>query len=224
MRCNEEMAGRETKVAAVPNDGALAGQERGAREVRPGPGNRSFAAQPRRYAQSLTRDVAAGDDLVRECVARALAKLHLWTAGTDLRAWLFTIMRNQYVSQVRRASREGAMVEWSDCSPTLTCAPRQIGQLELRDLERAITLLPEEQRTAVLFVGLTGRTYDEIASDCVVPVGTVRSRLSRGRRALRELTGVSPSQQSIAGGLPDISQNPYRGQIVKSDPRLPILR
>ena len=90
------------------------------------------------------------------------------------------------------------MIEWGDCSPALTCAPRQIAQLELRDLERAITLLPEEQRIAVLLVGLTGRTYDEIASDCAVPVGTVRSRLSRGRRALRELTGVAPAPQRCA--------------------------
>jgi RNA polymerase sigma-70 factor, ECF subfamily len=160
MRCNEEMAGRETKVAAVPNDGAVAGQERGAPKSALDRGIEALLPNLRWYAQSLTHDVAAGDDLVQECVARALAKLHLWTAGTDLRAWLFTIMRNQYVSQVRRASREGALVEWSDCSPTLTCAPRQIAQLDLRDLERAITLLPEEQRIAVLFVGLTGRTYD----------------------------------------------------------------
>jgi len=224
MRGNEEMAGRETKVAAVPNDGAVAGQERGAAKSALDREIEALLPNLRRYAQSLTRDVAAGDDLVQECVARALAKLHLWTADTDLRAWLFTIMHNQYVSQVRRASREGAMVEWSDCSPTLTCAPRQIAQLELRDLERAITLLPEEQRIAVLFVGLTGRTYDEIASDCAVPVGTVRSRLSRGRRALPELTGVAPSQQRIPAGCQRSAKTSTRGQIVKFGPCVPIVR
>ena len=200
MRCNEEMAGRKTKVAAVPNDGAVAGQEGRAAKAVLDREIEALLPNLRRYARSLTHDVTAADDLVQECVARALARLHLWTAGTDLRAWLFTIMHNQYVSQVRRASREGTMVEWSDCSPTLTCAPRQIAQLELRDLERAITLLPEEQRIAVLLVGLTRRTYDEIASDCDVPVGTIRSRLSRGRRTLRTLTEVAPSGQRIAAG------------------------
>ena len=198
MRCNEEMAGRKTKVAAVPNDGAVAGQEGRAAKAVLDREIEALLPNLRRYARSLARDLAAGDDLVQECIARALARLHLWTAGTDLRAWLFTIMHNQYVSQLRRASREGTMIEWGDCSPALTCAPRQIAQLELRDLERAITLLPEEQRIAVLFVGLTGRTYDEIASDCDVQVGTIRSRLSRGRRTLRELTGVAPAPQRCA--------------------------
>jgi RNA polymerase sigma-70 factor (ECF subfamily) len=200
MRSNEEMAGRETNIAAAPNDDAVASRECGAVKAVLDRGIEDLLPNLRRYARSLTRDVAAGDDLVQECVARALANLHLWTAGTDLRAWLFTILHNQYVSQVRRASREGTMVEWSDCSANLTCAPRQIAQLELRELERAITLLPREQRVVVLLVGLTRRTYDEIASDCDVPVGTIRSRLSRGRRTLRKLTGVAPSQQRIAAG------------------------
>jgi len=192
------MTARGTKAAAVANDDAVAGQEPGAVKAVLDRDIEALLPNLRRYARSLTHDVTAGDDLVQECVARALAKLHLWTAGTDLRAWLFTIMHNQYVSQVRRAGRERMMVEWSDCAPTLTCAPRQIGQLELRDLERAITLLPVEQRLPVLLVGLTGKTYDEIASDCAVPVGTIRSRLSRGRRTLRELTGVAPSPQRVA--------------------------
>jgi RNA polymerase sigma-70 factor, ECF subfamily len=208
MRYNEEMSGRETKAAAVPNDNDVAGQEGRAAKAVLDREIEALLPNLRRYARSLARDLAAGDDLVQECVARALAKLDLWTAGTDLRAWLFTILHNQYVSQVRRASREGTMVEWSDCSPTLTCAPRQIAQLELRDLERAITLLPEEQRSAVLLVGLTGRTYDEIASDCAVPVGTIRSRLSRGRRALRELTGVVPSPQRIAAVCQTMGKTP----------------
>jgi len=200
MRSNEEMRGRETGAAAVPIDDAVAGQERGAAKAVLDGHIEALLPNLRRYARSLTHDVTAGDDLVQECVARALANLHLWTAGTDLRAWLFTILHNQYVSQVRRASRQGAMVEWSDCSPALTCAPQQIAQLELRELARAITLLPQEQRIAVLLVGLTRKTYDEIALDCDVPVGTIRSRLSRGRRTLRKLTGAVPSQRRIPAG------------------------
>ncbi|MGC2198648.1 MAG: sigma-70 family RNA polymerase sigma factor [Stellaceae bacterium] len=150
----------------------------------------------RRYALILTRDAAAADDLVQECVARGIAKIHLWTAGTDLRAWLFMILHNQYVSHNRRATREGSTVEWIDSAPGLTCAPQQIAQLELRELEQAIRSLPKEQRNAVLLVGLTRATYEEIAIACDVPVGTIRSRLSRGRQTLRKLMGAAPPRHS----------------------------
>ena len=96
----------------------------------------------RRYARALARDVAAADDLVQDCLARALGKLHLWQDGTDLRAWLFTILHNQYVNQVRRSVREGAAVGLSETEPLLTRAPHQGKRLELRDLERAIRKLP----------------------------------------------------------------------------------
>ena len=88
----------------------------------------------RRYARALARDVAAADDLVQDCLTRALGKLHLWQEGTDLRAWLFTILHNQYVNQVRRAVREGAAVGLSETEPMLTRAPHQGKRLELRDL------------------------------------------------------------------------------------------
>lgn len=143
----------------------------------------------RRYARALTRDMVAADDLVQDCLTRALGKLHLWQRGTDLRAWLFTILHNQYVNYVRRSVREGAMVGLSDTEPLLTRAPLQGLRLELRDLERAIAKLPEEQRSAILLVGLEGMRYEEVAAVLDVPVGTVRSRLSRGREALRRLMG-----------------------------------
>src|SRR5271163_798068 len=93
----------------------------------------------RRYARALTREPVAADDLVQDCLARALGKLHLWQEGTDLRAWLFTILHNQYVNQVRRAIREGAPVGLSETEPMLVRAPPDQGtRLELRDLERAI--------------------------------------------------------------------------------------
>jgi RNA polymerase sigma-70 factor, ECF subfamily len=198
MRSNEEMVRQETRAVAVPNDGAVAGRECGAAKAVLDRYIEALLPNLRRYARSLTHDASAGDDLVQECVARALANLHLWTAGTDLRAWLFTILHNQYVSQVRRARREGTMVEWSECSPTLTCAPGQIEHLEIRDLVRALTSLPEEQRTAVLMIGLTKGDYYEVASACKVPVGTIRSRLSRGRKTLRALMSVAPLEPHIA--------------------------
>lgn len=146
----------------------------------------------RRYARALTRDVVAADDLVQDCLTRALGKLHLWQRGTDLRAWLFTILHNQYVNYVRRSVREGVMVGLNDTEPFLTRAPQQGQRLELRDLERAMAKLPEEQRSAILLVGLEGMRYEEVAAVLDVPVGTVRSRLSRGREALRRLMGSDP--------------------------------
>src|SRR5438552_13899646 len=146
----------------------------------------------RRYARALTRDVVIADDLVQDCLTRALDKLHLWREGTDLRAWLFTILHNQYVNHIRRAVREGAMVGLSDSEPLLSRAPQQGKRLELRDLERAIAKLPDEQRSVILLVGLEGMRYEEVAAVLDVPVGTIRSRLSRGREMLRQFMGMIP--------------------------------
>jgi hypothetical protein len=90
--------------------------------------------------------------------------------------------------------REGAAVGLSDNEPLLTRAPHQGQRLELRDLERAIAKLPEEQRSAILLVGLEGMRYEEVAAVLDVPVGTIRSRLSRGREALRKLVGAEPDE------------------------------
>ena len=152
----------------------------------------------RRYARALTRDITAADDLVQDCLTRALSKVHLWQEGTDLRAWLFTILHNQYVNHVRRAVREGAAVALSDTEPLLTSAPNQGKRLELRDLERAIAKLPDEQRSVLLLVGLEGMRYEEVASVLDVPVGTIRSRLSRGREMLRQLMGMIPEREPEA--------------------------
>jgi len=150
----------------------------------------------RRYARVLARDVAGADDLVQDCLTRALEKLHLWQEGTDLRAWLFTILHNQYVNHVRRAVREGAPVGLSESEPMLAQMPRQGKRLELRDLERALAKLPDDQRSVILLVGLEGMRYEEVAEILDIPVGTVRSRLSRGRDALRRLMGIVPDRQA----------------------------
>ncbi len=141
----------------------------------------------RRYARALTRDAALADDLVQNCLVRALAKQHLWQVGTDLRAWLFTILHNQHVNDVRRSVREGVAVPVEDAAPTLTVSDKAEVSLQLRDLDRAIAELPAEQRQVILLVGLEGMRYDEAASVLGIPIGTVRSRLSRGRESLREL-------------------------------------
>ena len=149
-----------------------------------------------RYARTLTRDVGAADELVQDCLGHALGKLHLWEKGTDLRAWLFTILHNRHVSLVRRAARERAGIELQKYRPRPTLAPDQVTRLEFRDLQRAFAKLPEEQRSAILLVGLEGMRYDEAASVANVPVGTVRSRVARGRESLRVLTGLFPRRHS----------------------------
>jgi len=141
----------------------------------------------RRYARALTRDVSRADDLVQSCLTRAIAKQHLWQPGTDLRAWLFTILHNQHVNDVRRSVREGISVPVEDMAPVLTVQSNATAVLQLRDLEAAIAKLPQEQRQVILLVGLEGMRYEEVADILGVPVGTVRSRLSRGRDQLRRL-------------------------------------
>jgi RNA polymerase sigma-70 factor (ECF subfamily) len=144
----------------------------------------------RRYARALTRDLTRADDLVQSCLTRAVAKQHLWQPGTDLRAWLFTLLHNQHVNYVRRAVREGNSVSIEDAAPLLTVQPNAIDALQLRDLERALGKLAPEQRQVILLVGLEGISYEEVASILDIPVGTVRSRLSRGRDQLRILMGT----------------------------------
>lgn len=144
----------------------------------------------RRYARALARDVVAADDLVQECLVRALAKLHLWQEGTNLRAWLVTILHNQHVNNIRRTMRSGRTVELSDAEPLLSRPADQDKRLELRDFERALAQLPEVQRTLIILVGLEGMPYQEAGALLGMPVGTVRSRISRGRDALRRLMGA----------------------------------
>jgi RNA polymerase sigma-70 factor, ECF subfamily len=172
----------------------------------------------RRYARALTRDVVTADDLVQDCLTRALGKLHLWQEGSDLRAWLFTILHNQYVNHIRRAVREGVSVGLNESEPLLSRTPQQGKRLELRDLARAIGKLPEEQRLVVLLIGLEGMRYEEVAAVLGVPVGTVRSRLSRGRDALRKLTGSVPEPVRVTGsGASSWAMRPLNGVVLRSE-------
>ena len=150
----------------------------------------------RRYARALTRDVTRADDLVQSCLTRAVAKQHLWQYGTDLRAWLFTILHNQYVNDVRRSVREADTIELSE-APQLTVQSNAIASLELRDLETALGKLQPEQREVILLVGLEGMAYEEVAAVLEIPVGTVRSRLSRGRDQLRLLMGMEAKNERL---------------------------
>lgn len=162
----------------------------------------------KRYARRLTHDEADAEDLVQDCVTRALANLHLWKPGTDMRAWLFTILHNRYIDEVGRATRRGRNVVWEESSRTSICLPNQIEYLGCLDLERAVMSLSDEQRSVLLLVGLSAWNYGQIASACNLPVGTVRSRLSCGRAALRELAGITaeqrpPTRTTRHGSLPE---------------------
>lgn len=139
----------------------------------------------RRYAKVLTRDRAAADDLVQSCLVRALAKESLWEPGTDLRAWLFTIMHHLHVNELRRSSREqgyAAMV----LPLASTAQPDPGSRLEIRDLGRAIDKLPKQQNRVLMLVGVDGLDYAAAATLLGVPTGTVRSRLGRARESLRK--------------------------------------
>jgi RNA polymerase sigma-70 factor, ECF subfamily len=143
----------------------------------------------RRYARALTRNASRADDLVQDCLYRAIRKRHLFQPDTNLRAWLFTILHHQHVNDVRSGLREGTTVPVEAVAETLGEPATQGSSLHLRDLDQAMARLPEEQRQVVLLVGLEGLRYEEVARILDVPVGTVRSRLSRAREALRHWLG-----------------------------------
>jgi RNA polymerase sigma factor (sigma-70 family) len=146
----------------------------------------------RRYARALTGDPWAADDLVQDTLERACTKWRLWTVGTDLRAWLFTLMHNLHVSGLRQTQRRagtGTRVDPDDVAAELV-APDAAQDLAL-DLQRCLLRLPEEQRAVLLLVSLEDMSYDQVARITGSPVGTVMSRLSRARTRLHALMNAA---------------------------------
>lgn len=138
----------------------------------------------RRYARALTGDAGSADDLVQDTLERALAKLDLWQPGSDLRAWLFTLMHNLFVNQIRvRRPQETAI----DDAPDQPVSGGQLEALVARDIHAALGRLPEAQREVLLLVGLEQFGYAEAAQVLGVPIGTVMSRLARAREHMRQL-------------------------------------
>ncbi len=140
----------------------------------------------RRYARTLTGDAWAADDLVQDTLERACERWQLWTTGSDLRAWLFTVMHNLFVDGARRALRQQHHRVDVDDVPDELVAPARMPEHAL-DLQRCLMRLPQEQREVLLLVSVQDLGYEEVARITGVPVGTVMSRLSRGRSRLREL-------------------------------------
>lgn len=142
----------------------------------------------RRYARALTGDAWAADDLVQDTLERACDKWRFWAAGSNLRAWLFTLMHNLFANQMRRSAsqaRAGLEVDLEDVGDEL--AQQQAAPEVALDLQRCLMRLPEDQRAVLLLVTLEDMAYAEVAQVLQVPIGTVMSRLSRARCRLREL-------------------------------------
>lgn len=141
----------------------------------------------RRYARALLRDRDAADDLVQECLTRAMGRLHAWRPDGSMRGWLFTILHNLHANQVRQQGRSPDIRSDTDGVERETAPAGPDSGLAVRDLAVALEQLSVEQRSTILLVGLEGLTYKEAASVTGVPVGTVMSRLARGRERLREI-------------------------------------
>lgn len=140
----------------------------------------------RAFAISLTRNGDRADDLVQETILRAWAKNRMFVRGTNLNAWLFTILRNAYYSEYRKRARE-VKDDGGISAARLTSLPAQQDRLNLQDLWSALDRIPVEQREALILVGAESLSYDEAAAICGCAVGTVKSRVNRGRNRLAEL-------------------------------------
>ena len=148
----------------------------------------------RRYARALVGERAAADDLVQDTLERAWAKFHLYRRGTDLRAWLFTVMHNVHVNKVRSSRPLDPLDE--ELPQLAQRAPQGDALLE-RDLDRSIALLPAEQRAVLLLVTLEEMSYEEVARTLGIPAGTVMSRLSRAREKLRVMMHGQPASSRL---------------------------
>jgi RNA polymerase sigma-70 factor (ECF subfamily) len=143
----------------------------------------------RRYARALTRNIDRADDLVQDCIERAIARRGLFQPRGPLRPWLFTILVNLYRNSLRAERRHGTPLDL-DAVPELAVPAPQPGNLALAELARAIETLPLDQKEALLLVTLEGLAYAEAAAILGIPTGTLMSRLGRARAALRTLTGT----------------------------------
>ena len=160
----------------------------------------------RAFALSLTHDVSKAEDLVQETVLRAITHQDSFVAGTNLQAWLFTILRNLFFSANRRTRRE---VEDADgaFAATLISLPDQEDRIVVQDLDAALATLPLEQREAILLIGAEGLSYEETAEALGVKVGTIKSRLNRARNRLAELMGLA-GEDGIGGSRGPHTQSP----------------
>ncbi len=147
----------------------------------------------RAFAISLTRNKAIADDMVQDTIVKAWTNIDKFQAGTNMRAWLFTILRNSYYSNRRKAKREVADVD-GVFTDSMAEKPAHDGRLQMRDFKVAFAQLPDEQRETLILVGASGFSYEEAAEMCGVAVGTIKSRANRGRKRLAELMHLEDGQ------------------------------
>ena len=140
----------------------------------------------RAFALSLTRNSSAADDLVQDTIEKAWTNIEKFQPGTNMRAWLFTIQRNTFYSDRRKAKFEVPDVD-GQFAAGLSEKPAHDGRLAFNDFKVAFAKLPDEQREALMLVGASGFSYEEAADMCKCAVGTIKSRANRGRRRLAEL-------------------------------------
>ncbi len=153
-------------------------------------GAKAIAVIPRlrRYARALTGDAMQADDLVQDTLERALNKSHLWRPGSDLRAWMFTVMHNVFINQVRtRPPEAGNALDAEALDVPARSSP--VDMLEVADIDAVIRRLPGEQREVLLLVAIEQLSYGEAARVLDIPVGTVMSRLHRARERVRVMLG-----------------------------------
>ena len=140
----------------------------------------------RAFARSLTRNTAAADDLVQDTVVKAWSNIDKFQAGTNMRAWLFTILRNTFYSSKRKHKREVEDID-GEMAERLSEKPAHDGRLAMNDFAEAFAHLPDEQREALLLIGASGFSYEEAADMCDCAVGTIKSRVNRARKRLTEM-------------------------------------
>ncbi len=148
----------------------------------------------RAFAISLSGSPDRADDLVQEALVKAWANMASYTPGTNLRAWLFTILRNVFYSQYRKKKREVEDVD-DRMAGRLASAPDQISHLEFEDFRLALQKLPADQREALILIGATGLSYEEAAEVCDCAVGTIKSRVNRARTRLAQLLGLETADE-----------------------------
>jgi RNA polymerase sigma-70 factor (ECF subfamily) len=166
--------------------------------------------QLRRYAKSLCPNIDRAEDLVQDSLTRALSKSHLFQPGTNLRAWLFTILHRQHISSVRHQRRIGEPVDPTIAVRQMVSPPGQDAAHNLGTTFRKMEDLPRDQREAIEMITIDGLSYGEAAAALQVSSGTIKSRVFRGRAALKEaVEGMESGTSRSAGGG---RQNPWRGR------------
>jgi RNA polymerase sigma-70 factor (ECF subfamily) len=152
----------------------------------------------RAFARSLAHNPAQADDLVQDTLVKALANVDRFEQGTNLRAWLFTILRNHYYSQLRKSKRE---IEDADgkFAARLSSRPEQDGSVDLEDFKVAFQQLAPDHREVLTLVGASGCSYEEAASICGCAVGTIKSRVNRARKKLSDMLGLDDEAAVMAG-------------------------